>query len=241
MSFHLTIDLDVGGFPVGTSPTDIAKAITSCYPNHESMRVVSIQQCPKKVARVTFDKRDGWVNFLEAKEFRMVGEFQGIKCRVIPSPVPPTPWSTVVVYNYPYEFPNELVESVMSGYGEVGGVRFQSWVGFPGVSTGTRLVRMHRKRRIPRFLYIGNFRCKVWYKASRSFATSVMLRVTLQGRARLRVNVVCVLSLVIWPGLALSSITVVGVVILVLSALKSGAIALCLLLRRVLMTLIIPH
>ena len=164
MSFKLTIDLDVGGFPVGSTPTDIAKAITSCYPDHESLRVLSIQQYPKKVARVTFDKPVGRVKLMDAKELRMGEEFGGITCRVIPPPVPPTPWSTVVVYNYPYEFPNELVESVMSGYGEVGRVRFQSWVGLPGVSTGTRLVRIRRKYRIPRFLYIGNFRCKVWYK-----------------------------------------------------------------------------
>ena len=164
MSFKFTVDLDVGGFPAGSSPTDIAKAITRCYPNHDSLRVVSIQQCPKKVARVTFDKLDGRAHLLEAKELRMIGEFKGVTCRVIPPPVPPTPWSTVMVYNYPYEFPNESVESVMKGYGEVGGVRCQSWVDLPGVATGTRLVRMRRKFRIPRFLYIGNFRCKVWYK-----------------------------------------------------------------------------
>ena len=104
------------------------------------------------------------MHLLDSGELHLVGEFEGITCRVVRPPMPPTPWSTVVVYNYSYEFPNELVETVMSGYGEVGDVWFQSWVGLPGVSTATRLVRMHCKCRIPRFLYMGNFRCKVWYK-----------------------------------------------------------------------------
>ena len=163
MDFSKTVDLSVGDFPAESSPTDIARAIVECYPDHDTLRVASVQQCPKKVARVTFDKPVGRTDLLDRGEL-VAG---GIKCKVVCPPVPPpppTPWTTVVVYNFPYEFSNDLVSTVLSGYGVVRSVRYQSLVGLPGVSTATRLVRMRRKRRIPRFLFIGNFRCKVWYK-----------------------------------------------------------------------------
>ena len=144
MHFSRTVDLNVGDFPAESSPTDIAKTIVSCYPDHDTLRIVSVQQCPKKVARVTFDKPMGRTDLLDQGEL-VVG---GIKCKVVRPPVPPHPLDHC-------EFSNDLVSTVLSGYGVVGGVRYQSWVGEPEVSTATR------KRRIRRFLFIGNFRCKV--------------------------------------------------------------------------------
>ena len=79
-------------------------------------------------------------------------------------PQPPVPWSMVVIYNYPYEYSNDDIESALKFFGEVGEIRYQQWSNLPGVSTATRLVRMKREKNIPRFMQIGRFRCKVWYR-----------------------------------------------------------------------------
>ena len=69
-----------------------------------------------------------------------------------------------MIYNYPYEYSIHDIENALKFFGEVGKIRYQQWSNLPGVSTATRLVRMKRKKDIPRFKQIGRFRCKVWYR-----------------------------------------------------------------------------
>ena len=51
----------------------------------------------------------------------------------------------------------------MNRFGSVLSVRHQSYPSVD-VHTGTRLVRMVRNGRIPRFLNFGDHQCKVWYR-----------------------------------------------------------------------------
>ena len=70
----------------------------------------------------------------------------------------------VVVYHYPYENDDSQVERALSQFGLVKDVSYQSWVSLKGVHTGTRIVRMDRKTRIPQSIMIDGFRCKIWYR-----------------------------------------------------------------------------
>lgn len=161
LSFTKTVDLRVNGFPEGSVNTDIAKAIVDSFVGNDSFNVVSVQQCPNKIARVTFDNVEGRTYLLELGQLRLVN---GVVCEVIVPPPPPVPWSMVVIYNYPYEYNNDDIENALKFFGEVGEIRYQQWSNLPGVSTATRLVRMKREKDIPRFMQIGRFRCKVWYR-----------------------------------------------------------------------------
>lgn len=56
------------------------------------------------------------------------------------------------MYNYPYENNDSPVRRVLSDYGSVKGISYQTWVGLAGVHTGTR-VRMVCSSPIPRVPY----------------------------------------------------------------------------------------
>lgn len=68
------------------------------------------------------------------------------------------------MYNYPYENNDSPVRRVLSGYGSVKGISYQTGVGLPGVHTGTRVVRMVCSSPIPRSLMIAGVCCKIWYR-----------------------------------------------------------------------------
>ena len=70
----------------------------------------------------------------------------------------------VLVYNFPYENSDGPVHRVLSDYGSVEGISYQTWVGLPGIHTGTRVVKMVRSSPIPRSLVIAGVRCKIWYR-----------------------------------------------------------------------------
>ena len=67
------------------------------------------------------------------------------------------------MYNYPYENNDSPVRRVLSDYGSVKGISYQTWVGLAGVHTGTR-VRMVCSSPIPRSLMIAGVHCKIWYR-----------------------------------------------------------------------------
>ena len=70
----------------------------------------------------------------------------------------------VVIYNYPYDAPDDYIKDVLDHYGTIQGVRHQHWTNLPEISTGTRLVRINLKKSIPRFVMFHTYRCKVWYR-----------------------------------------------------------------------------
>ena len=154
-----TADLKVNGFADGVTNTDIAKLIVDHFAA-QNIKVLAIQQCPNKTARVTFEDRTA-CEVIQLRGELMVGD---VKVPVLPPPPPPPNWVNVVVYNYPFDAPNEYINDALDSYGNIQSIRFQSWTNLPEVATGTRLVRMNLKSSIPRFVMVHTYRCKVWYR-----------------------------------------------------------------------------
>ena len=154
-----SIDIKLGDFPDDVSSIDIVKSLLHFFEEKAQFKVVAIEQCPNKIARVTFDEGGEAAK----ADFEDEGSvlIQGVKCQVIhPAPL----GERVVVYHYPYENDDSQVERALSQFGLVKDVSYQSWVSLNGVHTGTRIVRMDRTTRIPRSIMIGGFRCKIWYR-----------------------------------------------------------------------------
>jgi len=158
-----TVDIDCKGFPAGTLFADLAKSLFDYFvDNHPEFKVVSIQQCPARVARVSFSTDSGAAK-ITLEELGAV-TVRGVQCPVIRPAPPPPRVVNVIVYNYPFEFCDAPITTTMGNYGSVKHVGFQRWTNIPNCSTGTRLVRMTVLKVIPRFLFINGFRCKVWYR-----------------------------------------------------------------------------
>ena len=154
-----SIDIKLGVFPEGTSIFDTAKALRDYFAKEADFEVVAIQQCPNRIARVTFEEggEAAKADFQDEGSIRIFG----VDCEVV-SPAPPV--EKVLVYNFPYENSDGPVHRVLSDYGSVEGISYQTWVGLPGIHTGTRVVKMVRSSPIPRSLVIGGVRCKIWYR-----------------------------------------------------------------------------
>ena len=154
-----SIDIKLGVFPEGTSIFDTAKALRDYFAKEADFEVVAIQQCPNRIARVTFEEggEAAKADFQDEGSIRIFG----VECEVV-SPAPPV--EKVLVYNFPYENSDGPVHRVLSDFGSVEGISYQTWVGLPGIHTGTRVVKMVRSSPIPRSLVIGGVRCKVWYR-----------------------------------------------------------------------------
>lgn len=154
-----SIDVKLGDFPEGVSSVDIVRSLLEFFQKNADFKVVAVQQCPNKIARVTFEEGG------EAAKADFVDEesifIRGVKCQVIR---PALPGDRVLVYHYPYENDDSKVERALSQFGLVKDVSYQSWVGLKDVHTGTRVVRMDRTTRIPRSIMIDGFRCKIWYR-----------------------------------------------------------------------------
>lgn len=154
-----SIDIKLGVFPEGTSIFDTAKALRDYFAKEADFEVVAIQQCPNRIARVTFEEggEAAKADFQDEGSIRIFG----VECEVV-SPAPPV--EKVLVYNFPYENSDVPVHRVLSDFGSVEGISYQTWVGLPGIHTGTRVVKMVRSSPIPRSLVIGGVRCKIWYR-----------------------------------------------------------------------------
>ena len=154
-----SIDIKLGVFPEGTSILDTAKALRDFFAKEAQFEVVAIQQCPSRIARVTFEEggEAAKADFQDQQFIRICG----VECEVI-SPAPPV--EKVLVYNFPYENNDAPVRKVLSEYGEVKGISHQTWVGLPGIHTGTQVVNMVRSSTIPRSLVIAGVRCKIWHR-----------------------------------------------------------------------------
>ena len=80
-------------------------------------------------------------------------------------------WPTIhsaVLFDYPFEGPEEPVRRALEGYGEYQGFRFQK---FPyddvSIYTGSRLIRMvldEDVAELPREINIGGYYCRLWHR-----------------------------------------------------------------------------
>ena len=116
----------------------------------------AVQFLPGMCAQLTFDSAEAKFA-IEKNEFIFIG---GHKCPVLgggPS------GENVLVFHFPYEEDVEILKDAMKRFGMVVGVRYQSYPSVD-VHNGTRLVHMIRNGPIPRFLDVGGYLCKVWYR-----------------------------------------------------------------------------
>ena len=74
------------------------------------------------------------------------------------------PQVDVYVHYYPFEAPDADIRSVLSKFGQIKGLRYQSFPGYSNVKTGSRIVRMVVEREIPSQQSIRGYPCRVWYK-----------------------------------------------------------------------------
>ena len=155
-----SIDVKLGVFPDKPSDSDVAKSLWDFFNEAAQFKVVAIQRCPNRIARVTFEVGGEAVlsEFLEGESILV----RGVVCHVT-FPAPPA--ENVLVYHFPYEKDDRQVKEVLSRYGSIKNVTYQSWTNLEGVHTGTRIVKMDRKDDIPRSLVIGGYRCKIWYRS----------------------------------------------------------------------------
>ena len=144
--------------PPATLSVDVAKYIVDYFAG--KFTVKSIQQCPGRIARVTFAESEARVAVEELQHM----DLNGVSCLIIvPLPPPPRYWN-VFVYLYPYVGSDQPITKFFEHYGEVDSIPFQHWTNLAQVSTGTHIVRMIRSSHIPRFVIINSFHSKVWYK-----------------------------------------------------------------------------
>lgn len=162
-SLSHTVDIDCKGFSAETTAPVVAKWVLEYFVNHHpNYKVVSIQLCSGHVARVSFSSEcDSAKATLEGLGEVTINE---VRCLVIRPAPPPPRVENVLVYNYPFEFPDDPVATVLRNFGVVKNVGFQRWTNIPDVCTGTPLVRMIVTRAIPCFVFVEGFRCKVWYR-----------------------------------------------------------------------------
>ena len=158
--FSRSIDVKLGVFPDKPSDSDVAKSLWDFFNEAAQFKVVAIQRCPNRIARVTFEVggEAALGDFLEGETIFV----RGVECQVT-FPAPPV--ENVLVYHFPYEKDDRQVKEVLSRYGSIKSVAYQSWTNLEGVHTGTRIVKMDRTDVIPRSLMIGGYRCKIWYRS----------------------------------------------------------------------------
>lgn len=104
-----SIDIKLGVFPEGTSIFDTAKALRDYFAKEAQFEVVAIQQCPNRIARVTF-KEGGEATKADFQDQRFI-QICGVESEVI-SPAPPV--EKVLMYNFPYENNDSPVHRVFS-------------------------------------------------------------------------------------------------------------------------------
>ena len=67
------------------------------------------------------------------------------------------------MYNYPVEGPEDPVRKALGVYGVIEEVKFRHWAHMPTVGDGVHIVRMVRRKAIPRHMSIGEVRVKIAY------------------------------------------------------------------------------
>ena len=155
-----SIDIKLGVFPDKPSDSDIAKSLWDFFNDVAQFKVVAIQRCPNRIARVTFEEggEAAKADFVDGESIFV----RGVECQVsFPAP----PGENVLVYHYPYEKDDGQVKEALSRFGTIKNVAYQSWTNLEGVHTGTRIVKMDRTDDIPRSLMVGGYRCKIWYRS----------------------------------------------------------------------------
>ena len=143
------------GFPAGISHAGVA-GVAGIIANSLAGLVDSIQVCLGRLIRISF------LDPAPKKTYEEAGpiSFGDVRGDVVVS----NPITFVMVYLFPFEGSNDRVKEALKYFGDIKEIRHQQWSNVPGVHTGTRLVHMVRKHKIPRNIIIDGIKCRVWYK-----------------------------------------------------------------------------
>mgnify|MGYP002259988577 CR=1 FL=1 len=118
---------------------------------------ISAVQIGYEIIRVTFLTLAA---FRQAKSKEKVDLF-GVPCSILGGGPPPT---TVHVFDFPFEGSDQTIVDALRDFGAIKGIRRQKYISKPNVFNGTRMVTMIIKDTPPRFLEIGGYRCRTWFR-----------------------------------------------------------------------------
>lgn len=118
---------------------------------------ISAVQIGYKIIRVTFLTLAA---FRQAKSKEKVDLF-GVPCPVLGGGLPPT---TVHVFDFPYEGSDQTITDALRGFGAIKGIRRQKYISKPNIFNGTCMVIIIIKDTPSRFLEIGGYRCRTWFR-----------------------------------------------------------------------------
>ena len=119
--------------------------------------VNSIQFLPGGSFRASFSSRECKV-MLEDRGRIVIGSH---KCTIRATGPPQV---DVYVHYYPFEAPDADIRGALSKFGQIKGLRYQTFPGYPDVKTGSRIIKMVVEKEIPSQLSIQGFPCRVWYR-----------------------------------------------------------------------------
>ena len=136
---------------------DKARVIALLRERIDFERLSAIQFCPRGLIRITFK------NASDKEEFARMGSLalDGHDLSVTPSDEPP---SLVYVHYFPAEGDDALICDELSKYGEIVSIKHQSFSGFPGLLTGSRILTMVLSDPVPAEFRIDDYPVRVWYR-----------------------------------------------------------------------------
>ena len=120
-------------------------------------RLSAIQFCPRGLIRITFK------NASDKEDFARMGSLalDGHDLSVTSSDKPP---SLVYVHYFPAEGNDALICDELSKYGEIVNIKHQSFLGIPGLLTGSRILTMVLSDSVPAEFRIDDYPVRVWYR-----------------------------------------------------------------------------
>lgn len=151
MVFNKTVNIHSGRKLAGKTRAEIADAVLNRFGNG----VQAIQQCLDAI-RVTFQTEEGALAALKEKGCRLFG----LWLKMDGGP----PVTIVHLFDYPFEEDDEgAIAEFFGQYGQVYGVRQQTYINHELVYTGTRLVDVFLRKTPPRMVSINARICRVWF------------------------------------------------------------------------------
>ena len=153
MRMAKTLAIQTGRKLNDKSREDIVKAVSSVF---KPLTVVAVQ-IGFEVVRVTFVSDEDFKRAMQLEGVRLFGLY----CKILGGGPPIT---IVHLFDYPFEEEDGFISDVFKDFGEVKGVKKQTYLFDRSIYTGTRLVSLVLKGSLPRSLTVDGYLCRVWYK-----------------------------------------------------------------------------
>ena len=148
-----TVNVQIGRNLSDKSKEEIMMAVFDCL----NLYGVIAVQISYDIVRVSFTTEAGFKHAMENTGERLFG----LWCPILDGGPPVT---ILHIFDYPYEEDDADIRPVCSDFGEVKNVKKQKYNLNPNVYTGTRPVSIALSSSPPRFLTIGGYLCRVWYR-----------------------------------------------------------------------------